>query len=55
MATRGYVFIHKLSTGEYEAIGYDWRGFVITDPTWDKDYKKAYNRIYSKLRVRRKK
>lgn len=48
----GYVFIHKIGTGEYEAVGYDWRGFRITDPTWDFDYHKAYNRIYSKLRIK---
>lgn len=50
MATRGYVYIHKLSTGEYEAIGYDWRGYVITSPTYSMDYKKAYNKIYNQLR-----
>ncbi len=50
MACRGYVYIHKLGSGEYEAIGYDWRGFIITAPVYSKNYKTAYNKIYNKLR-----
>ena len=50
MARRGYVYIHKLSSNEYEAVGYDWRGYLIVPPAYSLSYKKAYNRIYSKLR-----
>lgn len=46
---RGYVYIHKLGTGEFEALGYDWRGFIITPPTWSNSYSAAYNRIYRQL------
>lgn len=34
---RGYI-----GTGEFEALGYDWRGFITTPPS----YSAAYNRIY---------
>lgn len=47
---RGYVYCHKIGTGEYEAVGYDWQGFMITSPVYKKTYKAAYNAIYSRLR-----
>lgn len=52
--TKGYVYIHRLSNGEYEAVGYDWWGYVITEPFYSLKYKKAYNKIYNQLRVRSK-
>lgn len=50
---RGYVYIHRIGTGEYEAVGYDWQGYLIVPPTWDRNYNRAYNRIYSKLRIKK--
>ena len=51
---RGYVYIHRIGTGEYEAVGYDWQGYIITSPTWSKEYKKAYMKIYNQLKVRKR-
>lgn len=48
---KGYVFCHRLSNGEYEAVGYDWCGYVITAPTWAGTYSAAYGRIYRLLKV----
>lgn len=47
--SKGYVYIHKLGTGEYEAVGYSWDGYIITSPVYDKDRKRAYMKIYNQL------
>lgn len=50
MPRRGYVYCHQIGTGEYEALGYDWRGFLIVPPLWRKTYKAAYDAVYKQLR-----
>jgi hypothetical protein len=47
---QGYVYIHKLSNGEYEAVGYDWEGYVIVKPVYSLNYQKAYQKIYRQLK-----
>lgn len=47
--SKGYVYIHKLGNGEYEAVGYSWDGYIITAPVYDRNRKKAYMKIYNKL------